>query len=154
MSFYTYCTGSSAVAFCFNTPMVLQKNLVEAMNAALRGGSSGDLMALLQCLIIAEVTKLYDVSIWTIRHEIRDIEKVGVSKNMLSAARLTGVGNFRNVLQQIQVIRHSIFPSFTTLPGTPFTPAKSSMLLSIPSPQYWVNIAQVVVSVSFPLDHP
>ncbi len=33
-------------------------------------------MAALQCLIIEEVVKLYDVSIWTLRNEIRGIEKV------------------------------------------------------------------------------
>jgi hypothetical protein len=68
--------GGVAVAFCFETPSIFQENLRQALSATVRAKAQEDGMAALQCLIVEEVVKLYDVSIWTLRNEIRDIEKV------------------------------------------------------------------------------
>lgn len=77
MSFYIYSLPDNAcVAFCFQLPRVLQDRLCEEVTAAVRHGQPEDMMALLQSLIIAEVSKLYDESIWTLRDHIREIEKV------------------------------------------------------------------------------
>ncbi|KIW67624.1 hypothetical protein, variant [Phialophora macrospora] len=76
MGFHIYVRhGGVAVAFCFETPSIFQNNLRQALSATVRTKLLTDPMAALQCLIIGEVVKLYDVSIWTLRNQIRDIEK-------------------------------------------------------------------------------
>lgn len=76
MSFYVYtlCTGA-AVLFCFDTPRIFQDNLLRAM-AATRRVAEHQHHAYLQCMVIQEVTRLYDKSVWTLRDHIRKIEKV------------------------------------------------------------------------------
>lgn len=76
MSFYIYALSSgAAVVFCFDTPIVFQESLSKTMNTKDRV-RSGDVLSFLQCMIVGEVSKLYDRSIWTIREYIRNIEKV------------------------------------------------------------------------------
>ncbi|EXJ71330.1 uncharacterized protein A1O5_05136 [Cladophialophora psammophila CBS 110553] len=75
MGFFIYALSSGAsVAFCIDTPTVFQNGLLERLNSG-KGDAPNEAMAFLQCVIVAEISRLYDVSVWTLRDQIRDIEK-------------------------------------------------------------------------------
>jgi hypothetical protein len=79
MSFYIYVVSTgAAVVFCFDTPAALELNLIKTMGASLQDGTPSEPLVFLQSMIVGEITKLYDTSIWSIRNHIRRIEKVGL----------------------------------------------------------------------------
>ncbi|KIX95248.1 uncharacterized protein Z520_09165 [Fonsecaea multimorphosa CBS 102226] len=76
MGFFIYALSTGAsVAFCIDTPQVFQNGLLEALNSA-NSDPPKEAMAFPQCAVIAEVSRLYDVSIWTLRDEVRKIEQI------------------------------------------------------------------------------
>lgn len=76
MIFYVYAqSNGSAVAFCINTPKMFRGNLIDTMNSG-KCEIAEDAVSLLQNMILSEVVKLYDASVWTIRDHVRELEKV------------------------------------------------------------------------------
>ncbi|KIW31365.1 hypothetical protein, variant 1 [Cladophialophora immunda] len=76
MEFFMYVLSSGAsVAFCIDTPPAFQNGLLEALNSG-RNDPPKDAMAFLQCAVVAEVSRLYDVSVWTLRDKVRELEKI------------------------------------------------------------------------------
>ncbi|KAK5268244.1 hypothetical protein LTR99_003178 [Exophiala xenobiotica] len=76
MCFYVYAVSDGAtVVFCINTPPIFRDNLIRALEAN-KCGLPTDASAFFQATILAEVVKLYDTSIWTLRNHVRQLEKV------------------------------------------------------------------------------
>ncbi|OAP54279.1 hypothetical protein AYL99_11380 [Fonsecaea erecta] len=75
MGFFIYALASgAAVAFCFDTPQVFQVELLDSLNSG-ESNPPKEAMAFLQCAIVIEVSRLYDFSVWSLRDQIRAIEK-------------------------------------------------------------------------------
>ncbi|OAG42370.1 hypothetical protein AYO21_03538 [Fonsecaea monophora] len=101
MGFFTYTLSTGAsVAFCIDTPPVFQDGLLEALNSQESHHPPNEGMGFLQSAIVAEVSRLYDVSVWTLRDQIREIEKTR------SAARY--VDSVLDFAQLHDLARHTI----------------------------------------------
>ncbi len=76
MCFYVYAVSDgTAVVFCIDTPPMFREELMSAL-AANKCGPPTDASALFQASILAEVVKLYNTSIWSLRDSVRKLEKV------------------------------------------------------------------------------
>jgi hypothetical protein len=76
MCFYVYAVSDgTTVVFCIDTPEMFRDNLISALEAN-KCGRPTDAAAFFQATILAEVVKLYDNSIWTLRDQVRKLEKV------------------------------------------------------------------------------
>jgi hypothetical protein len=76
MGFYIYAVpGGPALVFCLDTPIVFRRGLVNTLNTRTDEVPENKL-AFLQNLILGELVKLYDHSIWSLRHAVRNLEKV------------------------------------------------------------------------------
>jgi len=76
MSFYIYAVPHGAtVIFCMDTPLHFGKELVNTLNARNQPVPK-DKLAFLQSAVLAELLKMYDHTVWTIRDVVRGLEKV------------------------------------------------------------------------------
>ncbi|KIW18371.1 hypothetical protein PV08_02659 [Exophiala spinifera] len=75
MIFHVYAQlNRGIVAFCLNTPEIFRDNLVDMMSSG-KCDTTEDAAPLLQDMILAEVVKMYDHAVWTIRDHVRKLEK-------------------------------------------------------------------------------
>lgn len=87
MTFIVSYLSKSMVVLCFNTAPELRAGLRNHLVGS-RANLTNKIQAIyaLQQLLVDEVVKRYDSSVWQIRHVVRDVEKVcPMSGSMLSA---------------------------------------------------------------------
>jgi hypothetical protein len=76
MCFYVYAVSDgTTVVFCIDTPEIFRDNLISALKAN-KCAPPTDVSSFLQGIILAEVVKLYNTSIWKLRDYVRKLEQV------------------------------------------------------------------------------
>ena len=98
MSFFIHSLSNGAVtAFCIDVPPTFPDELCTTLPAStwLQSSNRGEC---LQSAIIREVLNLYDISIWTLRDVVRDIETVRNSPPIPSE----GISNWHCLIEEIE----------------------------------------------------
>lgn len=81
MTFHTKWTSQFATALCFDLPLSVQDQIQLALSRQEQAALL-DIYSM-QVIILDEIIRLFDNSVWAIRDAVRDIEKVSCTKEIV-----------------------------------------------------------------------